>query len=378
MNIFCKIWIFFCKIWISFLQNLNIFFAKSEYFFAKSEISWIQDGDFPRSVPLPLRRDGRGQADSAASSLSSSSSAPPPSPSKSSHHTYLSLFLFHVLSLCWLLFSGSITSTLSPPSGPYEGRGPMITPPATPPWHMLPSRWLERSVARVSWVVLSCIQCPWFNDISLHDPSPDRRPSHLHIQSTVLPPHRPSRSTAQESGETTLHYTRWAFLILPTLGKNWAWASQKATNASSLARAGRRCWWESSAPWPAPPAPRGWTRQGTARQARRQVQLGSVCTRANLRREKPLTRPSPHLYHLLCLPRIDWRCKILWQFQGGIKNARWSPWAPSSWPPSWWWCCSGSEVSPHSRPDQHTLSEPTNGAHDHPQVLDDDYVDHAV
>ena len=35
------------------------------------------------------------------------------------------------------------------------------------------------------------------------------------------------------------------------------------------------------------------------------MQLGSVCTRANLRREKPLTRPSPHLYHLLCLPRID-------------------------------------------------------------------------
>jgi len=74
-----------------------------------------QDGEFPRSVPLPLRREARGQADSAASSLSSSSSAPPPSPS-------------------------SITSTLSPPSGPYEGRGPMITPPATPPWHMLPSR----------------------------------------------------------------------------------------------------------------------------------------------------------------------------------------------------------------------------------------------
>ena len=121
-----------------------------------------------------------------------------------------------------------------------------------------------------------------------HQPCPPRTPS------TGWPPPLPSRSTA------------------PGSGRRSASASQRATSASSPARAGRRCWWGRSGPWPARPGPtRGWTRLGTARRARRQARRGSVCTRANPRLERLLTRPLPHLSHPLCLPLIDWRWKIL-------------------------------------------------------------------
>jgi len=73
----------------------------------------ISSDDIQRSAPLPFHRNPQSRAvDSNSSSLSSgSSSAPPPSPG---------------------------CSTLSPPSiSESMPRGPMTTPPTTPPWAML-------------------------------------------------------------------------------------------------------------------------------------------------------------------------------------------------------------------------------------------------
>jgi len=70
----------------------------------------ISSDTINRSAPLPAQKQSRA-ADSTSSSLSSSSSAPPPSPG---------------------------CSTLSPPSiSDSAPRGPLMTPPATPPWVVL-------------------------------------------------------------------------------------------------------------------------------------------------------------------------------------------------------------------------------------------------